>query len=67
MSKLKVKHYLLLQAILSLVLPVFYLLSFSVSHGAGVMEVRVGFNAWVFFALIFAALAAAWLLRRSRE
>lgn len=67
MKKLKVGTCLVLQAAVSLLLPVFYFSSFSVSRTGGEVIARVRFDLWLFLGLALAALLAVFLLRRRRE
>ena len=67
MSKLKVRTCLLIEAILSALLPLYLFLSVRVEKGETEMSVSVIMNPFVFFAFVFAAVAVVAFLRIRRE
>ena len=67
MKTIKVGICLILQAVVSLLLPIFYFASFSVSRTGDRVTASVRFDLWLFLGLGLAAILALWLLRRRRE
>ncbi len=67
MKTIKVGTCLILQAVVSLLLPVFYFASFSVCRTGDQVIASVRFDLWLFMGLGLAAMLALWFLRRRRE
>ena len=67
MKTVKVGTCLILQAVISLLLPISYYSSFSVTRGAETLYTRVRIDVWLLAGLALAAVLALFFLRRRGE